>query len=472
MNPIPASQTQAVRIDPNALPPPKWWGRYELAGDPPQRRFALRWKRIVTALGTFLLFFYLALVTALWGYYSIKRNIPGVNWIDIAILPRFSRVQDAIGASYYAEAKADWDKKEIVQAIFTGRAAVQKSPTNLDARLFLAGCWLKVGRDEEAIRTIRDGVEFSADDKRLQNAALQTCLETGHFQDLIKFLREDFPGRGVKLLEQPEWIYKFAEVRAVMETSGPAAAAAAASHYQELTTLPEAAPLLARIDLELGHGQQALERLKAARLRNPNDIAVLDSYANTAKRIGSLDLAQQGARQFLTAYPKLVDAQLCFLEMFGSRKGEDSTPWTAECMAFLTIHRHEPEAMSRLASLAASEGWADVAFLLYENSLQENLTGMPFAIYFTASLIKAGDIEHADAVWRQLEKRNSRELESASYIAAVLASAAGRQSEAMQILDSLRRETANNPARRRTMETIFRDFGYPNLADLLAADHP
>ncbi len=468
MNPTSAKPVPAIRVDPNALPPTKWWGRYVLEGNPPQRRFVLRWGRITTFLGSFGLACYIALVTALWGYYSISRHIPGVNWVDIAILPRFSRVQAAIGASYYSDAKAYWDKKNYVQAIFTARAAVQKAPSNLDARLFLAGCWLQVGRKEEAIRTLRDGVEFNADDPRLQQAAVQACLGTAHYQDLLKLLREDFPSRGVKLLERHDWVYELAEVRAVMETSGAGVASSSAAAYPELSTLPQAAPLIAQIDVELGRGQAALDKLRAVRDHNPNDAGVLEAYANIAKRTGNMDQAKEGARQFLAAFPRLVDAQICFLEMFGSRKGDDAKPWIAECMAFLEMHRTEPDPMARFASLAASQGWTDVTFLLYENSLQENLTGMPFAFYYAASLVKSGDVAGADATWHQLALRNGPQLATASYIEAMIAWAAGRQSEAMQILDGLRRETAGDPIRRRGLLSFFHDYGYPKIADELA----
>lgn len=422
------------------------------------------------ALGSFGLVVYLTLVTLLWGYYSIKRQIPGVNWIDIAILPRFTRVQEAIGANYFADAKVAWERKDYVQAIFTARAAVQKAPANLDARLFLADCWRQVGRNEEAISTLKDGIEYDAADTRLQQMALGICLDTRHFEDLLKMLREDFPSRGVRLLDRHEWIYELAEVRAVLETAGASQAASVAAGYPDLSTLPQAAPLLAQIDRELGRGPAALERLRVARDRNPTDPEVLNAYASTAKLIGRMDEAKEGARRFLETNPKLVDAQLCFLEMFGSRRGEEGAQWTAECMAFLTLHRREPDAMSRLASLAAAQGWTDVAFLLYENSLQENLTGMPFAIYYAASLVKAGEIPAADAVWHQLALRNGQQLAAAPYIEAMVAWGAGRQSEAMQILDRLRRETAKDASRRRLLESFFRDFGYPKMAEELAAN--
>jgi tetratricopeptide (TPR) repeat protein len=259
-------------------------------------------------------------------------------------------------------------------------------------------------------------------------------------------------------------------VKAVLETEGAAQAATVAEGHPELSTLPQAAPLLAAVDAELGHQTAALERLRVAIKSAPSDAAILGAYANTEKRLGRIDDAKEAARRYLAAYPSQVDAQLCYLEMYGSRVGDDQTRWTAECMTFLRQHRHEADAMQRFGSLAASEGWADIAFLLYENSLQENLTGMPFAIYYAASLVKEGNVAAADSVWHQLALRNDAQLSSASYVEAMVAWGSGRESEAMQIIERLRSETSDDPSRRRSLESLFRTFGYPKIADALAAN--
>ena len=107
---------------------------------------------------------------------------------------------------------------------------------------------------------------------------------------------------------------------------------------------------------------------------------------------------------------------------------------------------------------------------LYENSLQENLTGMPFAIYYAASLVKEGNVAAADSVWHQLALRNDAQLSSASYVEAMVAWGSGRESEAMQIIERLRSETSDDPSRRRSLESLFRTFGYPKIADALAAN--
>jgi len=466
--PDPTAASAATTKAAATAPRPRWWGRLVTDGNPPRPRLVVRWGRIATVVFSLGLFAYLGLATALWSYYVVQRKIPGVNWIDVVILPRFSRVQRAIGDYYFAQAKDEWTKKDFVRAIFTGRAAVVKAPANLDARLFLAGCWLEVGRPDEAVRTVHDGLAFNATDPRLQVALVRVCLDTSHFKELLEALRTDFPAHGVQLLDGRDRGYQLAEIRAVLETARAAEADQLVNQYPGLASDPTAAPLLAEIEWQLGRHDAAFARLGQARSRAPSNPTVQDAYADIAMRLGQADEARRAAAGFLQKNPRLLPAQLRFLEAFGSRKGEDERPWTAECFQFLAQHQHDASACGRLASLAASKGWTDVTYLLYQNSLQENLSGFPFVIYYAASLVKAGQLSEADRVWRELSVRNGQEIVSATYIAAMVDWGTGRESDALPIVDQLRRDSAGDRHRRRVIEGLFRDYGYPKLADLLS----
>jgi tetratricopeptide (TPR) repeat protein len=468
----PVIQPQKIKNEAPSLPPEKWWGGYVVDGNPLQRRLVFKWGRILGVVASFLLVGYLGLATALWGYYSLYRKIPGVNWIDVVVLPRFSRVQAAIGEYYYNDAKQFWAKQDYMRGIMTARAAVQKAPDNLEARLFLAGCWFQVSRFEEALRTLQGGLQYHAADPKLQKALMEVCLRSAHYDELLKLLREELPRRGVRLLGGNNVSFQVAEVQAVLETAGPAEAETVASRYTGLATNPGAAPVLSRIDWELNRRDAAFERLRVARehaTNDPTDPVIQDAYIDMALRLQKNDEARAAAQLFINAYPNHVPAQLRFLETRGSRKGLDQSPWLRECMRFLVQYRQTPAALGQLSSLAATQGWTDLAFLLYQNSLQENLTGFPFAIYYIGSLVKSGDYTAAEKVWRELLVRNGAQLAAAPYLEAMVASGGGRESEALQVIERLRRETESNKSRRLGYEQIFRSFGFPKLADQLVA---
>jgi len=461
-----------VKEDTNNLPPPKWWGNFTIAGNPPQRHFVFNWGRILTAGVVLVLTGYIALTAALWGYYSIYRKIPGVNWLDIVVMPRFSRVQAAMGKYYFTEAKQFWEKQDYMRGIMTARAAVQKAPTDLEVRLFLASCWYQVARFDEALKTLKDGLANHAVDPKLQNALIETCLRAGRYEDLIKLLREDLPHHGVFLLKSPNKSYQMAEIQAVLEVSGAAEAETVALRYAGLADLPAAAPLFARIDWELNRREVGFERLRVARehgAKDPAEPAIIDAYIDMALRLQKNEEARTASQLFLNAYPNHVPAQLRFLETHGTRQGQDQNLWLHESLRFLVQYRRTPAALAQLASLAATQGWTDLTFLLYQNSLQENLTGYPFVIYYIGSLVKTGDYVSAESVWRELKVRNSAQLTSASYVEAMVDWGTGRESEAMQIIERLRRETESSRSRRRSLEQVFRSFGFPKLADELVA---
>lgn len=449
------------------IPKPKWWGKYVVDGSPGGRYFVFHWRRILAAVAALGVFLYLSCVTLLWGYFAVGRRIPGVNWIDVAVPGRFSHVESALSSFHLADAKRLWVGREYAQSILTARSAVGENPRNLEARLFLADCWRQAGRPSEAVRVLRNGIDVDAGDPRLQTAVIQLCLDTGRYADLLKALRQDFPTHGVRLLDGPANAYQLAEVRAVMEISGAPAAEALARTHPGLADMPAAAPLLSQIDWELGLRDLALDRLARARRNDPGNFEVQDAFIETLLQMGRTVEAQVAARRFLGDYPRLAAPQLRILEAYGSRKGPGGVIWATQCIRFLAQFRHDSAALGQLASLAASQGWTDLAFLLYQNSLQESLNGFPFAIYYTSSLLKAGDMAGADEVWRDLSAHNAAQLVAAPYIAAMVAWGNGRKADVEPILDQIRSQTANDLHRRRLIEDTFRTFGFPGIADLL-----
>lgn len=461
--------TAEKRSDVPAVPPAKWWGRYMLEGNPPRARFVVRWGRILTALSVFCVAGYLALMSALWGYFTFYKKIPDIAWIDVVVLPRYGRVQTAMGNYYFSEARKLWESRNYAQAVMTARAAVLKAPANLEARLFLADSWVLFRRKDEAIRVLKEGIRFHPSDKSLQKRLLETCQSAGKPLEVLKVLREDLPALGIHLLDGNDRSFQIAEVQAVLETAGALEAEALAARRNGFANDPVAAPMMARIEWELDRKQVAFEHLAAARDRAPDNPAIHEAYVESAIRVGKPDEARAAATRFLGTFPDLVAARLKFLEAYGSRKGGDERPWTAECMRFLTAYQRAPEALMQLGSLAASQGWSDVTYLLYQNSLEENLNGFPFAAYYVASLVKTGNYAAAEFAWRDLAVKNSAQLTVAPHLEALVMYGAGRESEAMQVVDRLRRETEGNGYRRKMLERIFKTFSFPKLAEQLVA---
>jgi tetratricopeptide (TPR) repeat protein len=254
----------------------------------------------------------------------------------------------------------------------------------------------------------------------------------------------------------------------VLEISGSAAAEAVARRHPDLEDMPAAAPILSQIDWEMGRHQLAIDRLLRATKRDPGNFNVEDAYVGTELRMGKPDDARVAARQFLRTYPTKGAPQLHMLEAYGLRDGRDRDVWTTLCIRYLEQFRNDPAALGQLGSLAASNGWTDLAFVLYQESLQRSLDGFPFAIYYASSLVKAGDMAEADKVWNDLSIRNAAQLAEAPYVAAMVAWGSGRKSDAEPILASIRGQTVADLHRRRMIGDVFRSFGFAEMADRLA----
>jgi len=443
----------------------RWWGGYIEEGTPPRRRWVIRWGRLGAVFGVLCVAGYLSLATALWVYYTSYRKIPSVKWIDIVVLPRFARVQSAIGTHYFTQAKGLWEAKDYGQGILVAQAAVNKSPENLEARLFLASCWLQAGRVEEGLRTLRAGLPRHAAEVSLQTAAVDFCLASGRYEDLLQLLREEFPKHGARPLEGKNWMFQLAETRAVLELSGASEAAAILRAHAGLSDQPLAAPLLARIDWEEGKREEAFQRLTAAMGGGTVDMNVFDAYVDLAIRLGRTDLARVAAARYLKTYPGVLSAQLRYLEAHGSRKGEDRVPWMTEMLRFMVQHRKSARALQQLGNLASSQGWSDLAYLLYENSLNDSLAGFPYAVFYVASLVKSGDFAAADTAWRDLAAKNGPQLAAFAHVGAMVSWGAGREAEAVQAVDRLKKDSAVDRRRQQMLAAVFKSFGFARLAE-------
>lgn len=449
------------------LPSGKWWGHYVAGGESAQPRFVLHWGRILSGLVVAGLMVYLALATVLWGYFSFYRKIPGVSWVDVAVLPRFHRVHQAIGDYYFSEAKRLWQQGSYAQSVMTGRAAVLKNPRKLESRLFLADCWILAGRPDEAIRMLKEGLEYQPGDRGLQMKLVAACQAAGRSRDLLKILRSDFPAHGVRVLN--ERVFQIAEVEASLDVEGPDSAQALASGYAGFEQDPVAAPTLAKIDWDQNQPEKAFSRLGVARAQAPDNPSVYEAYVEAALRTKNGEEARTASEGFLRAFPNQYLAHLMYLQARGSRKDADLKPWLTEYARVIAQYRESPQALAQLASVAASEGWSDVTWLLYQNSLQEKMTGFPFAVYHVAALVKSKNYAAAESVWRELSVKNSAQTMSATHLEALVLYGVGRESEALQAVDRLRRDTENAPERRRMLARIFRNFGFEKLALQLVA---
>lgn len=434
---------------------------------PASPRLSLRWGRIARWLTAAALLAYLSGATALWAYYHFAREVPEARWIDIAVCTRFGRVQQAVGAQHLARARERWEAGDYAKGVFLGRAALAKRPTDPEARLFLANCWRQVGRLDLACRTLEDGLVHDGDTLPLGRALLSVYLQSARYRDVLTLLRQKLPALGRHPSSEDITSFQHAEVQAVFETEGAEPAATLAAGSEALSRLPAAAPLLARIDFARHQTDAALARLREALTREPGNPAIHDALVDLALQSGRAEEAREAAVRYVEAFPALPAAELRLLEVHAARVESDRTPWMLSCMRYLARFRQQPAALEQLAGLAARRGWSDLGFLLYENAVATGAPDRAFASLYIGSLLTARDYLRADTVWHDLTAQKSAPADSAPALAAMVASGAGREGEALEQIERLRRDTSNDSSRRNRLAQLFRSFGFAPLAERL-----
>ncbi len=90
----------------------------------------------------------------------------------------------------------------------------------------------------------------------------------------------------------------------MLETAGSAEADRTAAGHPDLATEPDAAPLLSRIDSDLGRKDQALLRLKSALERAPTDAVIQDTYIQTAIDLKMVDRSAGGGGALPASVPE------------------------------------------------------------------------------------------------------------------------------------------------------------------------
>lgn len=430
---------------------------------------SLRWRRLLVVLGLAVLGLYLGAASALWAYYRFHRHIPDVHWHDIALVTRFGRVRQAVGAHQLGLARERWAAKDYAQGLFLGRSALAKDAANPEARHFVASCWRAAGRGALASRILEDGLGFDRPALPLARLLAETYLEGSRYGELLALLRVRLPALGRPVPDEQQNFFRLAELRAVLESEGAEAATAVAARWPELARLPAAAPLFARIALARGDAPAGLAMLRTALASQPENPSLHDALCETTLAAGLLDEARTVAEGFVAAFPSLPAAELRLLEAHGSRAAAAREPWLLSCMRYLARFRENPAALEQLAHLAARRGWSDLAFVLYQNAVATGANARPFAFSYVGSLVAAKQYARAGAVWTDLVAQKAVTADNAPALAAMIAFGTGREGEALEQVERLRTATRDDAPRRGRFVRVLREFGFASLADALAA---
>jgi Tfp pilus assembly protein PilF len=138
-------------------------------------------------------------------------------------------------------------------------------------------------------------------------------------------------------------------------------------------------------------------------------------------------------------------------------------------MRYLAQFYRDQSTLEELANLAARQGWDDLAFVLYENSIAYGMRERNFAICYLGSLLTTRQYAKADLLWNEVQALKAGTSETLPLLAAMVAEGNGRASDAQERITAMRAATKAEPLARTRLAALLSDFGFPSLAEALLA---
>jgi predicted Zn-dependent protease len=426
-------------------------------------------KRIAIFLSAAIISLYLIGVSGLWAYYHYFRDIKEVQYLDILWFPRFYKANQAVGTKHLHSAEENWKAGNYAQGIYFARAAVTKYPQNPEARLFLAQCFQAVRRTSLACNILDEGLKYDTAEMPLAKTLVQYYIQSNRYTDILNLIHKRLPDLNQKISDSDQTFFRKAELHATFESAGTAAATNLHNRWPELDSIPDAIPLIARIDMAQSGPDAALSRLQQAVDKYPDSPVLHDAYISTALKAKRNKEAGIASEVYVQKFPNSASAHLRFLESHGSRINEDRQPWLVGIMRYLAQFYRDQSTLEELANLAARQGWDDLAFVLYENSIAYGMRERNFAICYLGSLLTTRQYAKADLLWNEVQALKAGTSETLPLLAAMVAEGNGRASDAQERITAMRAATKAEPLARTRLAALLSDFGFPSLAEALLA---
>jgi len=377
-------------------------------------RIRFRWGRILGVITGLSVAGVLVLATALYFFFKEVQKFEEVRYVDMFLLPfTLDEHRAKVGDYQIEEATRKLEKGDFETSFTFLREGVQRSPTNLDGRYYLAEFFLNVPsiRDiERAIRILEDGVPYAIDDKRYLDR-LMTVLFSNQMDEQIIEISE-------RLLEQNP----SPEVTRLLALSAAAAhlyqgdfdeADALVNRY-DLDDHSDGVRLSARISWNRGAHRAAISKLENAIGEFPNDEPIYAQLSSFHRELGELDRARQYAVLRNIDAPLAVEPRIGLLYTL-SESGQDERA-DREANAILRQFNKDESAMLDLGNYATDQGKTGLAREIYQYALEQDFNAGPFALLLIESSIVAGDYQDAIQFSEELLKDSPEWLDRHSSV--------------------------------------------------------
>lgn len=345
------------------------------------------WKRLLLASGTLAVGSYLLVATAAYFWWArLPQN--QVRWPDVVLAPvRWEQLRERRGDTAIATGLAQLKERNYIEALYSLRAGVSRSPRNAPGRIALARL-LALSDPVQSLKLLEDGLVLTPDNLDLLRLALGTyAVQQAHGRALQQTEQMLVAGRHPALSPAARFLVGIARVELLLERGDFAAADHTLEQIEPLAVEPAGRQTWHRLKVayylkrqEINEAETWYERhLRADAkdpdvLRLPAEIALArhddEALARAIRRLKAAAPEQPGVyllayRGWLNAHrpSKAEEAEREYYTVFG---GSDAA---LQAFAAQAVALSQPEALARCQQVAVANRLSPFAFQVHATEL-------------------------------------------------------------------------------------------------------
>lgn len=356
-------------------------------------RIRVFWKRSALWLLIVSLITWIGIATSAWLFVKYKRDFPEVRYSHMLLLPwKLDEYRRAKGEFFIARGKERFNQQAYLEAFELMRAGLAAVPEDTEARRFVAELYLALRRPDLAQPLMVGGLPYNAE----QLDYLQWV-----FASLFRFQEDDAVARiaGEFLAAVPDASPNARHIVLMAEATAhffrgrfDASEAVLARHATHQTQ--DGQLLLARIALERGRSNEAVDRLRKLLQRHPENLEAYTELISLLRRENGHAEVRRQAVQRQLAFPDHPRAFLDELQVLHDTGATDELAAAFE--AYLTRFPNHAPAIEGLAAFVSNIGHHEFARRLYKERADLKLPAGTAALCLIEAQLVAG--RYADAL--------------------------------------------------------------------------
>jgi Tfp pilus assembly protein PilF len=371
----------------------KLWVRMQTPDGP---RIFFIWSRILKLLAVLLVLGWLGSATALWAFVRYHRGVSSVSFLDIAFLPlRRDEYRATLGRHHLATAKEQLSQQRWSEAIFNLRAAVVRTPANLEARRTLAAIYQQSNQPEPAMKLLEDGLMHAPKDPaylRETFGLLQRQPE--------RVLRQSARLLPAKPDRDPAHLFIAWQTAAALHALHRDDESLALIKRWQIDRTPEGRHLIAAIAVAGGRHEEA-ENIYRQQLReDPKNEAAALQLTRLLIRQGRIEEARRAALLRTLALPDSPGAAIDLMNLTWQTGDKES--YHRDANTYLQKHIADERALQMLASLAAQLAQPELAAAVLATAQALGYDQAPFRFSLLEAQCAAADFAAAVATAKTL----------------------------------------------------------------------